>query len=485
MPTWCLNNPFLFVEKYRNLLECGYLNINSWIDLIFGINQRGKTAQNYGNIFLPFSYDGVIDLRLKPEELLKNREENEYKIRLFEMGVNPIKVFDKKCKRDRNKLYEQIILKSAGPSDEIFHEIKLEPGFKNVLYFTMKNSSSEEIFIMDKSFVEKLLIIQDNKDLKSITIKEASAKKEFYFSQYIKRNIEYKLIVKQIFQNEIFIITGLFDGKIHIHLNTNRLELDNVKDEYPIDERYKRFDKSAITSLIIDKSEKYLICGTQKGSLIIFILNENMYREKREFITLFKYFPSHPEYAINYISFNSDLNLVADCAYDGYINIYSVPKFKLVRSIYIDPNTKNGLYNLDFVFLSSQPLGTISVYSNEVGNFKCFSLNGKEINSQESNEKLTFVRDENGEEIKLTGMCSPLIFTDYQFNDYLICILHNKYIFIHKFPTLQIVGCITCLIKNVHLTHLCFSNNMKYIYAYDEFNKSIYIVQQNNNKNGH
>jgi hypothetical protein len=106
-----------------------------------------------------------------------------------------------------------------------------------------------------------------------------------------------------------------------------------------------------------------------------------------------------------------------------------VPKFSLVRSIYIDPNTENGLFNLDFVFLSSQPLGAVSVYSNEVGNFKCFSLNGKEIKSQGNDEKLNFVRDENGEEIKLTGMCSPLIFTDYQFNDYLIYILNKNLLF--------------------------------------------------------
>ena len=123
-----------------------------------------------------------------------------------------------------------------------------------------------------------------------------------------------------------------------------------------------------------------------------------MYREHdKDFITLLKYFPSHPGYSINYISFNDNLSLVADCSYDGYVNIYSVPKFKLVRSIYIDPNTENGLFNLDFVFLSSQPLGAVSVYSNEVGNFKCFSLNGKEIKSQGNDEKLNFVRDENGE----------------------------------------------------------------------------------------
>ena len=488
MPTWCLNNPYFFVEKHRTLLECGYLNINGWIDLIFGINQRGKTAQNIGNVFLPFSYDGVLNFRLKPEDLLKNRDESEYKIRLFEMGVHPTKVFDKKCKGEKIKFEEQIILKKTEPFDKgLFYEIKLDTKFKNVINFTIKNSLLEEIYIIDKSFIEKKLIIQENKETKSYSIKEISAKKEFPFSKYIQRNIEYKLIFKQIFQNEVFIVTGLFDGELHLYLNTNKTEHNSDKYELLIDTSYKKFDKSAITYLVVDKNEKYIICGTLKGSIIIYSLSESLYKEgKKEFISLLKFFPSHPGYTINYISFNSNLNLIADCSYDGYVNIYSVPKFSLVRSIYIDPNTENGLYNLDFVFLSAQPLGSITVYSNEVGNFKSFTLNGNEINVQGNNEKLNMESDENGEKISLTGMVSPLIFTDYQFNDYLIYILNNKYIFINKFPTMQMVGYIECCCKrSTYLTNLCVSTNLKYIYIYDELNNKIYVVQQKNKKIGH
>ena len=96
LPTWCANNPFLLIENYRGLLECGYLNINSWVDLVFGYYQRGKAAQNIGNIFMPFSYDGVINYRIPPEELVNHRQENAFQMRCFEMGVNPTKVFWKR-----------------------------------------------------------------------------------------------------------------------------------------------------------------------------------------------------------------------------------------------------------------------------------------------------------------------------------------------------------------------------------------------------
>ena len=86
--------------------------------------------------------------------------------------------------------------------------------------------------------VEKKLIIQENKETKSYSIKEISAKKEFPFSKYIQRNIEYKLIFKQIFQNEVFIVTGLFDGELHLYLNTNKTVHNSDKYELLIDTSY-------------------------------------------------------------------------------------------------------------------------------------------------------------------------------------------------------------------------------------------------------
>ena len=83
LPTWCLNNPYIFVENYRGLLECGYLNINSWIDLIFGFYQRGKAAENMGNIYMPFTYDGVINHRIPPEKLINHRNEKCFSNKMF------------------------------------------------------------------------------------------------------------------------------------------------------------------------------------------------------------------------------------------------------------------------------------------------------------------------------------------------------------------------------------------------------------------
>ena len=485
MPNWCLDNPYFFIENYRSLLECGYLNINSWIDLIFGYYQRGKIAQSIGNIYLPCVYDGVMNFRIKPEDLIKNRFENEFKIRFSEMGIHPTKVFEKKCKSVKNKINDQITLQSFTLFDtsEIFRKIKLQSKFKDIIYFNKRNSTTKEIYIIDKRFIEQKLIIQKNKEISSYSysIKELIAKSPFPFAKLVQRNIEYKLIVKQIFQEEIYIITGLFDGELYVLKNTNKVECIDEKYKYSFDVINRIFDKSVITSLSIDKDEKFIIYGTQKGSLVIYTLNYNNYKEtKKDFIKLHKFFPSHPGYAINYICINSILNLFADCAYDGYVNIYNLPICNLVRSIYIEPNTIKEIFNLDFVFMSAQPLPAIVVYSNEVNNFKCFSLNGNELSTIKDAEQMDLGINENDGKINTSGMISPIMFTDSKFNDYLIYILNNKYVMINKFPTMQIIGYIYPLLNNYsYITNLCLSNDLRYIYIYDEFNNEISIFHHN------
>ena len=484
MPSWCLDNPYYFVENYRSLLESGYLNINSWVDLVFGYYQRGKAAQTIGNIFMPFTYDGVINFRIPENEIVEHRE-NEFQIRFFEMGVLPTKVFEKKIKSSKNKLSEQITIKPLYEIDpnHSLYEVPLGNKYKNVIYFNIKKSLLEEIYIIDKTFFEQKLIIQETKESMPYSIKEIKSKNIFPFFKFIQRNIEYKLIVKQIFQNEIYIITGLFDGKIHFYKNTNNIECRNEDYEYPLDKSEQILDKSLITALAIDKEEKYVIYGTQKGSIVIYSLNYYLYKEKNEkFIHLYNYFQSHPDFSINYICINSDLNLFADCAYDGFVNIYSFPTGKLVRSIYIDPHYKNSMFNLDFVFLSAQPLASVVVYSNEAGNFKSFSINGNELSNHGNNDQnaMGYVANNSN------GMISPIIFTDSLFNDYLLYILDNKIIFLNKFPSMEIIAYIKPRIAgDINLTNLCISTDLKYIYIYEEIKNVIYIVHQNGYKSNH
>ena len=475
LPTWCKNNPYDFIEKNRILFESNNLNINPWIDLIFGYLQRGPEAQSIGNLYLPYAYDGVMNLRVKPEDIINDRGENEFKMRFFEMGVHPTKVFDKKCKINKNKVVNQIISSSYLIEDpeNILFEIKLNNALNKIIYFNSKNVNSEELFLIDKSFIEQKIIIQENKEYNNYFIKDIIKYKELSIEKKMVKNVEYKLIVKQIFKGAFYIIAGLFDGEIYIIKNINN------KKEFNIDNsKIKVFDKSLITALEVDKDEKYIIYGTEKGSLVIFSLNFILFKDEKKFINLIKFFQSHSGYSINSLCINSDLNLFADCANDGYAHIYTLPKCKLIHSIYIEPNIKNNYFSIDYVFLSAQPLASIAIYSNKTYNFKCYSINGNELinYSKDFDEKL--IKDCKGE-IK-EGMSSPILFTDSQFNDYLLYILNKKYILIKKFPSMENIVLINpSLVNEEKINNITISNDLKYIYAYEEINNKIYII---NNK---
>jgi len=490
LPTWCKDNPYSFVEKFRILFESNNLNINPWIDITFGFMQRGQNAQGIGNIFSPYAYDGVINSRLKSDELLKNRADNEFIIRFFEMGVHPTKVFDRKCKGNKNKLSFQLISSSTlvEETEDILHEIKLNNDINNIIYFNTKSPNSEEIYIFDKSLKEQKIIIQESKESNNFIVKDSIINKELPIKKKLEKNAEYKLIMKQIFKGSYFIITGLYDGELYIvknvNKNTSKKEEKEKKDYENFNNLiFESFDKSLITSLDIDKEEKYIIYGTQKGSLVIHSLNFSSFKEGKKFINLIKFFPSHTGFSINYININSDLNLFIDCAYDGYAHIYTLPECKLIHSIYINPKIGKDYFSLDFVFLSAQPLPSIILYSNRTYNFKCFSLNGNELKIKNNNYDNDLIKEGKiGEDnFDDTGMSSPIIFTDSQFNDYLAYILNKKCILIKKFPNMENIVMINpSPSKEELLTNIAISDDLKYLYIYEQINNKIYIIHRHN-----
>jgi hypothetical protein len=61
LPPWCHLNALEFVYLMRKALESDYIsnNLASWIDLIWGIKQKGNLARECNNIFYPFLYEDV------------------------------------------------------------------------------------------------------------------------------------------------------------------------------------------------------------------------------------------------------------------------------------------------------------------------------------------------------------------------------------------------------------------------------------------
>ena len=474
LPSWSKYNPYLFTQLKRELLE-DRLKLNPWLDLMFGQSQRGVNAQKIGNLFPPYAYDGVINYRIKEKDILEDRENNEYILRLFELGVNPTKVFDKKI-TDNKKYIKQITnIKQLENPNKFFVD-----GFEDKIY-SLSNigNNYNTLMVYYKSNKVKKYIFEDingNNALKEINTKDLN------MTNIFKQNIAIsKLVVKNLFKSNLILITGFYDEKMYLisldsnyKLNTDSNIFGKVNQEDQV--LLKNYGKGIITSLEISNDEKYIIYGNNKGTLIVMENNYDIYLENndKKFLKILKIISSHSGYVINSISINTDLNIFADYSYDNYIHIYTLPKCEKINSIFIKDNT----YNADYIFLSSQPLASIILYSNKLYKFKCYSINGHNLEIEESDkESYEELNNKNCNEY----MISPIIFTDSLFIDYLLYIFGYQFILLRKIPKMDIIFKINFNKEGI-ISLINISLCKEYIYAIDNNSKRMHVIKCPKNK---
>ena len=63
LPPWA-KSPKDFIKKHTKALESAYVSdhLNEWIDLIFGVYQRGEPALEHDNLFYHLTYEGAVDM---------------------------------------------------------------------------------------------------------------------------------------------------------------------------------------------------------------------------------------------------------------------------------------------------------------------------------------------------------------------------------------------------------------------------------------
>ena len=459
LPKWSNNNNKIFIMKMREILENENLDINNWIDLIFGIYQRGKNALRRGNIYHPYCYDGVMGPRI---DLYK--EKNKYSdikcvFTLYELGIHPIKVFNNKIKRYGKKINKK---------DNSYLNKVINNYNKEIIFISTYEDNYydiENLFILFDDFERIKVNFILYKDKLNLDIKS--------FSQIISfgtKNLYKDLLVLSLKNNSFFIITGFINGDIYflkikedIKLKKGNKNNDNnnndnnkveIRSENPI---ISKRDNSIITCLEIDKDEEFIYAGTQMGSIII-------YKFINSKIHFFAIKNNHTD-RINYINSNVRLNMFIDCSSDGYINLYIMPKVQLIRSIYYSYEIF-----IDFVFLSSSPLPSFTLHTNK-NNFICYSING---------DKLDSVLEKDIEENPF--MISPIVYYNNDFMDYLIYGTGNNYLRIRKFPYMNLIYEIKVEQNELkyqsinHIKFILISKNKYFIYIMFENSNKINII---------
>ena len=460
--TPCNNNPYDFIMIMKSVLENNKISysIHGWIDLIFGSKVKGKEAELANNIFTEASYQENIDL---------NKIENkESYLRLVEFGLIPNQIMSKDCNK-REKKAE--VLKGKEITDQTSNlktekcKIHITSNNENENNKKSKNQKIEKkselcILKIGNFCEEKITIILNTDYLIEKKLNKSALDKKTYTDETVT-SIKFDKVCNRMFhyqypnvyndktfqifeEGKSMIIGGYYDGKILI-INTEpklqKTELIPFNEEIPV------------CIIAINKEEDYIFLGNIKGNIIVY-KNDN---EEKTLIPLYQINDQMNE--ISYIDCNNELNLWTSATVDGYINIYSLPLCKLFRCIRVP--TKNCM----FVFLSSSPLPSIIVITNDKKETEIFvySINGFLILRQKEQGDIS----------------SPIIFKDLNSNDYLAYISNNN-IFIRSLPNLIL----QVLIDDLNDIYTIFTNKNKTIlYAANKSASEIYIIKHESKRN--
>ena len=481
LPIWAKDNRNIFVMKMREILEDERLKINYWIDLIFGNYQRGNEALKIGNLFCSYSYDNVMIPRI--DNYIKNNqiEEANCIFNLFELGVHPNKIIKnekerKEKKKDKSELmnnkfyYFRTKCKIINDGN---NKLTQDPIFISSYKTKTNNFGIENLMVLLSNFENyqisfdktKVTTIENNDN---INIKSES---KLFYKIFESKELLYKVPkIISLKNNSYFIISGFINGEILLLKNEeNNKEIKQYEEIRKSNPLISKKDNSLITYITKDNDEEFIYVGTENGSIIIYKIEElyNSYS-----IIFFRIKKNHTEAIIN-INANSRLNMFIDCSLDCFINIYTMTKVELIKSIYND-NSYGSLIN--YVFLSSSPLPSFIYYTNK-NMFNCYNING---------ELLDIICEENFLQNK--DMINPIIFTDSNFMDYLIYGTISNFLFIRKFPNMNLMYYIninqtdlieTPLYSNIDndtfdykpIKFIHISNNGQFIYViYDNSN---------------
>ena len=443
--TPCNNNPYIFISTMKNILENENIsyNINNWIDLIFGYKAKGKEAENAKNIFTEQSYQEDININ-------DIKDKDNY-IRYVEFGLIPnqlfnIKEFPQKEKIEEIKKYKQITDNSYNlkkynckRNANVNNFIKLKD---DLLLLAINHISQDRLVLFYNTNIyihEKITysIFEKEYNEEIIEIKKLTPtlnRISNYYLPYMHNNKNIKIIR----DGRIIILGGYYDGKIII------FDTEIINSNKSIIEIFPFRDESPITTIHVDKDEEYLFVGNSLGNIRIIQIENNINEWKMIYLI-----NAHLN-SISSINSNNELNIFASSSIDGYINVYTLPLFKLTKSFKL---SLNSLCN--YIYICDSPLCSIIIIcQSEV---YLYSINGFQIWYQKESDNII----------------NPIIIKDFYRNDYLAYIINNKEIFIRNISDFSIQAKFE---NDTEIYYLCPGIDMKILYAINKNGTLINII---------
>jgi WD40 repeat protein len=359
-------------------------------------------------------------------------------MRLFEVGVTPFQLFcdESKQKSEKNVFISKSNIYSNSKANFIeecnnIHVDFINSNKINTINNNLQNQKNEANKDITPN-ISKILQLSQN-SLRIVTntnhwynikynisgekkieeeghITEIENNSNIYSASYLISSIKIPIIIYG--ENKKMIKSGFWDGRMELNTVVNGPKKEVISSsDFP--------DCGPITVMAMSKDEKFLICGTKLGVIIVYQVYD------KEIVIKKKLFLYNDE--ITSLSINDNLNMFASASKDGYIMLHLLPTCELVRAIKVKLINKKNVGNIfaDNIFLSSSPLPVIVIYCSKRRIFKIYSINGLNINEKE---------EENYSK-EITSFC---IYNNLDFQEFLIYGTNDGYVKIRQFPDMEI-----------------------------------------------
>jgi hypothetical protein len=237
-----MSSSYNFVAQLRKSLESDKISINKWLNLIFGINQKGEKAEEIHNIYMGNSYQGNVKIESFNDPDVKNTL-----MRLVEVGMTPLKLFDNECKqkieRDaflaKNPIYSNGKGKFFYESNNVLIEYIKSSKYKRIsehFYFNPNSSSNKDykiniypkivqILYLNKDYIKlftnanlyftmKITKTNEKMPYEESELREIENLSSIYSPSYLVSGIDAPIIIYD--ENKYMLKGGFWDGRIEI-----------------------------------------------------------------------------------------------------------------------------------------------------------------------------------------------------------------------------------------------------------------------------
>ncbi|GAM18020.1 hypothetical protein SAMD00019534_011950 [Acytostelium subglobosum LB1] len=383
-----------FVRINREALESEYvsLHLHEWIDLIFGIKQRGRQAIDACNVFYYLTYEGSVDIDLIEDEFTRRATESQ----INNFGQTPTQLFAKKAHPAREQLQDGQLSLFRTPHNMQFFGINIAN--RPLVYISIPEPTH---FMSYLSVTDRVTTINRSRVLTSHKWFPNTPNDRSPFTLELEPPSNNKRRIGLPFANDVVINQKCFaitnDGRYTISCGhwDNSFKLAHTDSAKPIQSVVKH--KDIVTCVAWSDEGQTLITGSRDTTLMLWNL---IAHRGSSSTSRFDNVPTHILYGhddeITCVDLNVELDICLSGSKDGTCIIHNLGRGEYVRSICLPKQS-----SVNQCIISNQ--GHIVIYSQDDLMIYLYSINGQLLSSVETHGKLNSMIVSKDSEYLITG----------------------------------------------------------------------------------